>query len=189
MHVEGQCMSAPICSWLIFSCVTMHRSSGPVDVEHFKSVLVESACEHSAEKLLSSWFPRVTSMFSGAHCKAPSPFKTRNNHFYKCVDILMRNQVQGLLTSTILSYMQLVEEEDGEGEGGLPQFKLNLCLDGSSMEFFPSLGELEATVLSPVEAVATALSEVCCIKVSLCHSPHVIIGDRMWGMCIVCVCG
>ena len=135
-----------------------------MDVDHFRSLLVENACERAEEKLLASWFPRVTAMFSGANSKAPSPFKARNTHFYKCVDVLIENQLRSLLTATIRQYQSLYEEG---GNGYLPQFKLHLCLDGKNMEFFPSLAEMEATALCPVDVVASALRDVACIKVRL----------------------
>lgn len=137
-----------------------------MDVDHFRSLLVENACERAEEKLLASWFPRVTSMFSGPHCKAPSPFQAKNCRFYKCVDTLMSNQLCSLLTSTILSYMDIYQDE---GSRSLPQFKLHLCLDGRNIEFFPSLGELEMTVLCPVEITAAAMSDVSCVKVCWYH--------------------
>jgi len=133
-------------------------------VDHFRSLLVENACERAEEKLVASWFPRVTALFSGDNSKAPSPFKTRNTHFYKCVDKLIENQLRSLLTTTIQRYEELYQEE---GREFLPQFKLHLCLDGKNMEFFPSLAEMEATALCPVEVVASALKDVSCIKVRL----------------------
>ncbi len=138
------------------------RNDGPVDVERFRSLLVENACEKAEERLLSSWFPRVTAMFSGDSSKAPSPFKARNTRFYKCVDVLIENQLRSLLAATIQHYQNMYEED---GHGYLPQFKLHLCLNDKRMEFFPSLAEMEATVLCPIDVIASALKDVSCIKV------------------------
>ena len=133
-------------------------------MDHFRSLLVENACERAEEKLVASWFPRVTAMFSGDNSKAPSPFKARNTHFYKSVDVLIENQLRSLLTATIQHYEKLYQKD---GSQLLPQFKLHLCLDGRNMEFFPSLTEMEATALCPVDVVASALKDVSCIKVWL----------------------
>lgn len=150
---------------LLFYCC---RSDGPTDIEHFRTLLVESACEHAEEKLCSSWYPHVIAMFSdpnavGSACLVGQT-KAVKERFYGCVYTLLGNQLRGMLSLTIQHYVELFCLEDTTR---LPQFKLHLCLEGQSMEFFPSIAELESVILCLVETVATSMSnmstiEVCC---------------------------
>lgn len=84
--------------------------------------------------------------------------------FYDCVDTLLGNQLRGLLSQTILHYIQLFGEQDTTC---LPQFKLQLCLEGSSMEFFPSIPELEQAILCLVDTISNAMSQVSTIEVHI----------------------
>ena len=70
-----------------------------------------------------------------------------------------------MLTRTIEHYVTLF---DPANSTQLPQFKVQLCLEGNSMEFFPSVSDLEATILCFVDTVASAMSNVPNIPVSLC---------------------
>ncbi len=144
------------------------RSAGPIDIEHFRSLLVENACEHAEEKLLSSWYPHVIALFS-----TPKPVGsaaglvrqgTAPSKYYECVDTLLGNQLRGLLSRTIHNYLLLFQEDNTTR---LPQFKLQLCLEGQAMEFFPSVSELEAALLSLVDTVANAMSNVSTIEVGV----------------------
>ena len=69
-----------------------------------------------------------------------------------------------MLTGTISHYIHLFAPPNVPR---LPQFKLQLCLESGQMEFYPSLADLETTVLSTVHTVATAMSNVPNIQVSL----------------------
>lgn len=87
-----------------------------------------------------------------------------SSRFYDSVDTLLGNQLRGLLSQTIHHYVSLFREEDSTL---LPQFKLQLCLEGLCMEFFPSISELESVVCCLVDTVSNAMSQVSTIEVSL----------------------
>ena len=147
--------------------VCLCRSDGPVDIEHFRTLLVESACEHAEEKLRSSWYPHVIAMFNdpnaiGSACLVGQT-KTVKERVYACVYTLLGNQLRGMLGLTIQQYVDLFSLENTTH---LPQFKIHLCLEGQSMEFFPSIAELESAVVFLVETVATSMSNLSTIEVS-----------------------
>lgn len=145
----------------------MCRSNGPIDIEHFRSLLVEHACEHAEEKLLSIWYPPVIALFNKPKSMCSASVRSaslQSSSFYKCVDTLLGNQLRGMLSLTIQHYVELFREEDTTC---LPQFKLQLCLEGNCMEFFPSIPELEFALLCLVETVAKSLSNVSTIEVSM----------------------
>ena len=146
------------------------RSTGPIDIEHFRSLIVENACEHAEEKLLSTWYPHVIALFSGPKTTGSSGALTKrpstiSSKYYDCVDTLLGNQLRGMLSCTIEQYLLLFREENTTL---LPQFKLQLCLEGQAMEFFPSTSELESAILSLVDTVANAMSNVSTIEVGMC---------------------
>ena len=148
---------------------THFRSAGPIDIEHFRSLLVENACEHAEEKLLSTWYPHVIALFSSPKGEASNRGLARkptttSSQVYSCVDTLLGNQLRGLLSRTINKYLLLFKEEDTTR---LPLFKLHLCLEGQAMEFFPSTSELESAILCLVDTVANAMNNVSTIEVSI----------------------
>ena len=53
-------------TFLVLAVLT-HRSQGPMDIEHFHSLMVENSnyCEKAEDKLISSWFNQVMTLFSG----------------------------------------------------------------------------------------------------------------------------
>ena len=68
-----------------------------------------------------------------------------------------------MLSQTISHYVDLFAPPN---VSRLPQFKLQLCLESGQMEFYPSLSDLEATLLSAVHTVAASMSNVPDIQVS-----------------------
>ena len=73
----------------------VYRSTGPVDIEHFRSLMVENSCEKAEDKLMSSWFNQVMALFSGESSLITdiklSP--SQMNRFYECTSTLIANQV------------------------------------------------------------------------------------------------
>ena len=66
-------------TFLVLAVLT-HRSHGPVDIEHFRSLMVENSncCEKAEDKLMSSWFNQVMTFFLGqqqSHCRLETPTK------------------------------------------------------------------------------------------------------------------
>ena len=73
----------------------MHRSGGPVEIDHYRTLLVENACEKAEEKLMSLWFPPVIGLFSGEKnlLEGTKMSNTQTNRFFNCVSTLIANQV------------------------------------------------------------------------------------------------
>jgi dynein heavy chain len=175
LHVTQPVMQAILQLWdkhrnkLLLDLSTV-RSKGPVDIEHFRTLLVENACEHAEEKLRSSWYPHVIAMFNDPNNVGSASLtglsRPARAHFYSCVYTLLGNQLRSMLSQTIQQYVELFREED---KTRLPQFKLHLCLEGQAMEFFPSIAELESAVVHLVETVAAAMSNLSTIEVWSCY--------------------
>ena len=60
-----------------------------------------------------------------------------------------------MLTRTVESYVSLFASSTL-----LPVFKLHLCLEGASMEFFPAVADLESAVLAAVDVLDGAMASV-----------------------------
>ena len=154
--------------------VILCRAQGPVDAEHLRSLLVENACDRAEEKLQINWYPQVIGMFnkntSTASASAPASFRITNSHFYESVHTLIGNQLRSMLSLTIQRYVQLF---DADNTTHLPQFKLQLCLEGHCMEFFPSVSELESAVVYLVDVVSNSMSNLSTIEVHTHVHVHV----------------
>ncbi len=66
------------------------RADGPVDVDNFRTLLVENSCEKSEDRLMNGWFPKVTALFSGDKALVSGPQRPQ---FYGCLATLLTNQV------------------------------------------------------------------------------------------------
>ena len=96
LMILGECLWSLVCcavSLSFHSCVC--RSQGPVDIEHFRSLMVENCCEKAEEKLMSSWFNQVMALFSGENSLIADikMLPNQTNRFYQCTSTLIANQV------------------------------------------------------------------------------------------------
>ena len=67
------------------------RSRGPMDVDHFCSLVVGDAVEKAEERLMQTWYPCVTSLFSGEGRVVGRVSHTCD--FHDCVSTLISNHV------------------------------------------------------------------------------------------------
>lgn len=83
-------------------------------MDHFRTLLVENACEKSEEKLMNAWFPLVTGLFSGDQALVVGG---QGSKFYECVSTLVANQVSmvlvccfpGLIESVVLTGLLVIQ--------------------------------------------------------------------------------
>lgn len=69
----------------------VYRSKGACDFERYKSIVVIEA-EKAEEKLMSSWYPKVITLFSDSKLLPKLP-KDRMDSFFECSSTLVGNQV------------------------------------------------------------------------------------------------
>jgi len=62
-----------------------------MDIEHFSSLVVGDAVEKAEERLMQTWYPCVTSLFSGEGRVAGRV--SHANGFHNCVSTLISNHV------------------------------------------------------------------------------------------------
>ena len=152
-----------------------YRSKGACDIERFKStVVIES--EKAEEKLMSSWYPKVITLFSDPKL-LPKLSKDRMDSFFECSSTLIGNQVdmtifaailpallqiKRLLTTSIKAYEELF---DRSNVLNLPLFKLQLCVDDNKMLFFPYLEDMEEAVMFVVNTIAKSMQSIPTVQV------------------------
>ena len=74
------------------------------------------------------------------------------NSGYRTIFFLSSLQLRGLLGSTMAGYSSLFSPDDATR---LPVFRMQLCLDEEAIQFFPSLEDLEAAVMFPLNSLAS----------------------------------
>ncbi|NXQ38477.1 DYH12 protein, partial [Catharus fuscescens] len=131
------------------------RLKGPVDYKSFKTDATLS-CSRAENEIMSTWYQRVFGLFSQPEALDGVKLDQRES-FCNCVAVLISNQVKELLQRTTEAFVKLFDPED---RSRLPLFKMDLTLDENRMEFFPSLQDLEETILFVVDCIGQTLQNV-----------------------------
>ncbi|NXC97184.1 DYH12 protein, partial [Certhia familiaris] len=131
------------------------RLKGPVDCKSLKTD-ASLSCSKAEEEIMSTWYQRVISLFSQS--EALDGVKLDQLElFYKCVAVLLSNQLKELLQRTTEGFVKLFDPED---RSHLPLFKMDLTFDENRMEFYPSLQDLEEAILFVVDCIGQTLQNV-----------------------------
>ncbi|NXK86097.1 DYH7 protein, partial [Formicarius rufipectus] len=137
----------------------LSRLKGPIDCRSFKTD-VSLSCSKAEEKIMSTWYPRVISLFTQKEALDGVKLDQVDS-FYNCVAVLMSNQLKELLGRTVEEFVKLFDPED---RSHLPLFKMDLTLEENNIEFYPSFQDLEESVLFVVESVGETLQNVQTIR-------------------------
>ncbi|KAG8523853.1 Dynein heavy chain 7, axonemal [Galemys pyrenaicus] len=130
-------------------------AKGPIDCESLKNDL-SIQIRKAEEKILNIWYPKVIRLF--ARKEALEGIKPEKmDAFYNCVSTLMSNQLKDLLRRTVEGLVKLFDQENQQE---LPIFKMELMLDDDKIEFYPTIQDLEDSILSLIERITEALQNV-----------------------------
>ncbi|NWH65725.1 DYH12 protein, partial [Geococcyx californianus] len=125
---------------------------GPIDCESLKNE-VSLSCSKAEEKILNTWYQRLIGLFTQREA-LKGVKSNQTDSFYKCVALLMSNQLKELLRGTLEAFVKLFDPKD---RSCLPLFKMKLTLGEKKMEFYPSLQDLEETILFIVKRIQQTL--------------------------------
>ncbi|NWI81646.1 DYH12 protein, partial [Dryoscopus gambensis] len=128
------------------------RLKGPVDCKSLKTD-ASLSCSKAEEEIMSTWYQRVVGLFHQS-AALDGVKLDQLECFYNCVSVLMSNQLKGLLQRTTEAFVKLFDPED---RSRLPLFKMDLTYDENKMEFYPSLQDLEETILFVVDCIGQTL--------------------------------
>ena len=70
-----------------------------MDIEHFSSLVVGDAVEKAEERLMQTWYPCVTSLFSGEGRVVGRV--SHANGFHNCVSTLISNHVSASMCECV----------------------------------------------------------------------------------------
>ncbi|OCT58631.1 dynein heavy chain 12, axonemal [Xenopus laevis] len=142
-------------SQLLIVDLSGYRAKGPVECESLKNN-VTLACSKAEEKLLNTWYPKVINLFTNKEAlQMVRPEKT--DSFFSCVTTLMSKQLRDLLTRTVESFVMLFDTTNPQY---LPLFKMELTFDDEKMDFYPSLEDLEESILFMLITMSQTLQTV-----------------------------
>eukprot|EP00731_Ephydatia_muelleri_P021583 Em0014g174a len=163
LHITHPVMQAILALWQgnassILVDFSELRAKGPLDIERFCS-LMTLASEKGEDKMMTSWYPKVINLFSGDQSVVGklSFDKVKMERFNDSVSTLLGNQISNIITRTMEAYALLFHPEN---TAKLPLFKLQLCLDGNVMQFFPSVSELQTAMLSVLDTIKGTMRKV-----------------------------
>ncbi|KFZ53589.1 Dynein heavy chain 12, axonemal, partial [Podiceps cristatus] len=131
------------------------RLKGPIDCESLKTD-VSLSCSKAEEKILNTWYQSVIGLFTQKDVLNGVKL-SQVDSFYNCVATLMSNQLKELLRRTVEDFVKLFDPED---RNWLPVFKMELTLDKNKMEFYPSLQDLEETILFIVNRIGQTFQNI-----------------------------
>ncbi|NXL48091.1 DYH7 protein, partial [Podilymbus podiceps] len=131
------------------------RLKGPIDCESLKTD-VSLSCSKAEEKILNTWYQSIISLFTQKDVLNGVKLNQVDS-FYNCVATLMSNQLKELLRRTVEDFVKLFDPED---RNWLPVFKMELTLDKNKMEFYPSLQDLEETILFIVNRIGQTFQNI-----------------------------
>ncbi|XP_039627270.1 dynein heavy chain 12, axonemal [Polypterus senegalus] len=142
-------------SMMLLVDVSSYRSQGPVECESLKNDVVLQS-EKMEEKIMNSWYPKVIHLLTEKDTLKEIK-QDRLESFLNCASTLLSNQLKALIVRTVEAYVNLFEPLNLDE---VPLFKMQLTFDDEKMEFYPSLQDLEETVLFVLRRITNTMQKV-----------------------------
>ncbi|XP_063724330.1 dynein axonemal heavy chain 12-like [Symsagittifera roscoffensis] len=105
---------------------------------------------------MTTWFPDVIDLMMRDECSVRYKSDQLKN-FYNCVSVLLSNQIKEFLRNGIAKWTNLFLPENSDF---LPLFKVDLVLDDEGMQFLPRYEQLENSLVSVIDEVASRMQNV-----------------------------
>ena len=163
-----QCVSTLISNQVCLCIdVCAIRKSLFINVSFVAPINILNCCSKKNLGCTVPWYRMQSTHCDGASLHSSFPVSTPPPPFLlplrpSSPPSLLSPQLLSLLTRTIHAYVTLY---DARNTIHLPQFKLLLCLDEGSMQFFPSAADMEQAVLFPVHTIASTMQKVPVVQV------------------------
>ena len=124
-------------------------------VKNLKTEVV-AMLEKAEQRLMTTWFPDVIDLMMRDECSVRYKSDQLKN-FYNCVSVLLSNQIKEFLRNGIAKWTNLFLPENSDF---LPLFKVDLVLDDEGMQFLPRYEQLENSLVSVIDEVASRMQNV-----------------------------
>ncbi|NXS09555.1 DYH12 protein, partial [Neodrepanis coruscans] len=135
------------------------RLKGPISCKSLKTDATLS-CSKVEEEIVNTWYQNVTRLFTQKEALEGVKLE-RVDSFYKCVSVLMSNQLKEVLGRTTEAFVKLFDPED---KSRLPLFKMDLTLEENNIEFYPSFQDLEESILFVVDCIGETFQNIQTIR-------------------------
>ncbi|KAM6924384.1 dynein axonemal heavy chain 12 [Xenentodon cancila] len=142
-------------SSLVLTDLSGCRASGPVDCKVLQNK-VAGECKRKEDYIMNIWFTKIIHMLTNKNI-LKGVKEEKLDSFYNSVSTLISNQLKSVLQANTETFVGIF---DPRSLHCLPIFRMVLTFDDEKMEIYPSLQELEDTVLEILKAVTNTLQKV-----------------------------
>uniref|UniRef100_A0A3B3UAK3 Dynein axonemal heavy chain 12 n=1 Tax=Poecilia latipinna TaxID=48699 RepID=A0A3B3UAK3_9TELE len=127
----------------------------PVDCKSVqRSATVE--CEKKESEIMNTWFPQIIQLLTNEEILGELK-EEQQDAFYNCASTLMSNQLKFLLQQSVKRFVSFF---DPSNQHCLPVFLMTLTFDDGKMGTYPTLKDLEDSVLEILNSIASSLQRV-----------------------------
>ncbi|XP_076022383.1 dynein axonemal heavy chain 12 [Genypterus blacodes] len=131
------------------------RASGPVDCKSLQNKLAVE-CRRTEDRIMNTWFPKVINLITSKETLQGLK-EEKVDSFFNCASTLISNQLKCLLQRNVKEFVSLFDSSDPDH---LPLFRMALTFDNEKIEIYPTLLDLEESVVEVLYAIATTLQKV-----------------------------
>ncbi|XP_029012096.1 dynein axonemal heavy chain 12 [Betta splendens] len=140
---------------LVLVDLTRCRASGPVDCRSLQHTAALE-CKRTEDRIMNTWFPKVIHLLTNKETQKGIKEGSLDS-FYNCASTLISNQLKSLLHTSVEKFVDLF---DSSNDHHLPLFRMALTFDDEKIEIYPTLQDLEASVLEIFNAITNTLQKV-----------------------------
>ncbi|MEQ2250438.1 hypothetical protein ILYODFUR_000797 [Ilyodon furcidens] len=127
----------------------------PVDCTSLqRSAAVE--CRKKEAQIMNTWFLQIIYLLTNEE-NLDGLKEEKLDSFYNCASTLMSNQLKSLLQESVKAFVSVF---DPSNQHYLPVFRMALTFDAERMGIYPSLPDLEASILEILSSIADTLQRV-----------------------------
>ncbi|KAM9752840.1 dynein axonemal heavy chain 12 [Menidia menidia] len=142
-------------SKLVLVDLSGYRTLGPIDCKSLQNKTAVE-CKRKEDQIMNTWFPKIIHLFANENTLKEVK-EGKLDSFYNCASTLISNQLKSLLQENIDEFISVF---DPSNIYCLPIFRMALTFDDEKMEIYPTLQDLEASVLEILNSMANTFQKV-----------------------------
>uniref|UniRef100_A0A3Q3B332 Dynein axonemal heavy chain 12 n=1 Tax=Kryptolebias marmoratus TaxID=37003 RepID=A0A3Q3B332_KRYMA len=138
-----------------FSELLLVNALGPLE---YKSLQYKAAMMRKTREdcIMNTWYPKIIHLLTND--KIPKRVKAEKmDSFYNCASTLISNQLKSVLQANVEKFVSVF---DSDNHHCLPVFRMALTFDDDKMEIYPTLQDLEDSVLEILNSIANTLQRI-----------------------------
>ncbi|XP_037539995.1 dynein heavy chain 12, axonemal [Nematolebias whitei] len=131
------------------------RALGPLEYKSLQNK-VAVMCKKKEDSIMSTWYPKIIHLLTNEKIQKRVKAEKMDS-FYNCASTLISNQLKSVLQANVEKFVSVF---DPNNHHCLPVFRMALTFDDEKMEIYPTLQDLEDSVLNILNAIANTLQKV-----------------------------